>query len=98
MSDFVQLDGKWYAPVKDPADVIDYVVDFSLLVVGDSVGTATVTAEPDLIVQSSSVSGDKVIAWLTGGVAGESYNVTVNVVTAGNRTFERSFTVPVRQL
>jgi hypothetical protein len=47
---------------------------------------------------TSGISGGTVTTvWLSGGVAGTDYLVTVRIVTDGGRTDERSLTIRVRQ-
>jgi hypothetical protein len=92
-------------PVKDPGDVLDYVVDFSRALAGndgDSVATLDVSIAPDnpgdLTLQSSSADGDLAILWLGQGVSGTSYAVTVVVGTNSGRIFSRTITLPVATL
>jgi len=92
-------------PVKDPGDVLDYVVDLSEALAGntgDSVASLDVTILPnatgDLMLQSSSAEGDLAILWLSGGNAGTNYAVSVTIGTNSGRTISRSITLPVAWL
>lgn len=83
---------------KDPAAVLDYTFNWSAwLVAGDTLSTATVLADTGLTVASTSIVGQTVTAWLSGGEAGASYRVTCQVQTSGGRTDERSIVVEVAQ-
>lgn len=93
--------------LKDPSAVLDYRFDWAALTngtgesdwlaSGETISTSTVTAASGLTVDSSSIvsSSTAVIAWLSGGTAGQSYTVTNRVVTSGGRTDERTITVKV---
>ena len=92
---------KWYEGLevsKDPSDVIDYTFDFTQLLQADTISTATVTAT-DVTIDSSSVSGNKVTMFVSGGTAGNTGVIKTTIVTtnATPRTFERSFKVKVEQ-
>ncbi len=84
--------------IKDPDAVLDYQWDWSSwLPTGDTIASATVTAETGLTVGSYSNTATAVTAWLSGGIVGESYNVTCRVVTANGRTDDRTITLLVTQ-
>jgi hypothetical protein len=92
-------------PVKDPGDVLDYVVDLSEALAGndgDSVATLDVSIAPDnpgdLTLHSSSADGDLAILWLAGGISGTTYAVTVLVGTNSGRVFSRTVMLPVASL
>ena len=83
---------------KDPSDVIDYVWDFGQLLQDDTISTATVTAT-NVTIDSSSVLGNIVTIWVSGGTAGNTGSVEVTIVTtnATPRTFQRSFRIEMEQ-
>lgn len=83
--------------VKDPDAAKDYQVDWTAWLAGDSISSYTVTAQSGLTKDSDSRSGAVVTVWLSGGMLGRTYLVTVRVVTSGGRTDERSFNIIVRQ-
>lgn len=97
---------------KDPAAVLDYKWDWRAdtnnndpaassdwLEAGETISSHTVTAETGLTVDSSALAdtSSSVVAWLSGGTAGETYLVTCQIVTTNSRTDERTITVKVRQ-
>jgi hypothetical protein len=90
---------KWHKDLtlcKDPADVVDYPLDFRQLLQADTISTATVTGE-GVTIDSSSVSGNTVTVWVSGGSAGQTATVKTTIVTANAtpRTFERSFKIKI---
>lgn len=88
-------------PPKDPLAVLDYALDWSAwLQAGETLSTATVTADAGLTVQASpapGINGSKVVWWLSGGTAGTTYGIEVEVTTSQNRTDRRSLSVFVEQ-
>jgi hypothetical protein len=89
-------------PTKDPADVLDYILDIGPAIVGndgDGIATAIVSISPsspgDLELQSTTADGSRVILWLAGGQAGTVYTVTFVVTTINGRSLQRSVLLPV---
>lgn len=88
---------KWFKGItkeKDPADVIDYQVDFGPLLQSDTISTKTVVGTGATI-DSSSISGNIVTIWVSGGTHGCTAEVKTTIVTTGGRTFERTFDIKV---
>jgi len=92
-------------PVKDPADVLDYVFDLTDALAGnegDSIATIDVSISPnntgDLTLQSSRADGDQAILWLAAGIAGTTYAVTVVVGTNSGRVLSTTVSLPVESL
>ena len=101
MTDFVQdaKTGKWSIP-KDPSAVLDYIEDWApwLDAVGDTLVSHTVTINSGTVVKDSSdINGKTVRAWLSGGLAGETAEVTYRVVTSGGRQDERRFFLKIKE-
>jgi hypothetical protein len=89
-------------PDKDPADVLDYALNWSdqlaLTSPADTISSATWTVPSGLTAGVQSVLGGVATIWLSGGVAGTDYTITCRIVTAGARTLERSVTLFVKEL
>lgn len=83
--------------IKDPDDTLDYDVDYDrFLPDGDTIQSATATADDGITIESVSVSGNVVKTWVSGGVSGASYVVTVNATSTGGRIKDVCFTLRVR--
>lgn len=95
--------------IKDPDAVLDYVADFAALrngrgstdylVTGETISSHTVTTSgAALVVDSSALtdSSSSVTLWLSGGVIGVDYNVTIRIVTSASRTDDRTITISVK--
>lgn len=90
--------GPWIE--KDPAEVLDYQVDWDGVnswLQGDTITSATWTVPAGLTQVSDSRTATTATVWLSGGVVGSRYTVSCAITTAGGRTGKRSFTVVVRQ-
>jgi len=92
-------------PAKDPADVLDYQFDISPALSGndgDAVATLDVAISPsnpgDLALASAAADGARAVLWLSGGVAGTTYSVTLTIGTQAGRTLARSVLLPVLAL
>jgi hypothetical protein len=93
---------------KDPVDEKDFVFDFrpltngtpggtsDFLQAGETISTATVTADPGLTIDSSSNTTSTVTFWTSGGTEDASYTVFCTITTNQSRTIRRSIEVEVR--
>jgi hypothetical protein len=77
---------------KDPREVLDYTFDWTdyLTPISDTLISKTVTVDVGLTLNSSSLVGSMVSAFISGGTTGTTYRVICQVVTAGGRTADRS--------
>jgi hypothetical protein len=84
---------------KRPDDTLDYDVSFEKwLSPGDVLTDATATADSlDLTVDSVSLSGAVAKVWLSAGLAGNSYTVTVTATTTQGRIKEVTFNLRVTE-
>lgn len=89
-------------PDKDPADVLDYALDWSdqlaLSDPDDTISSATWTVPAGLTAGAQFVASGIAAIWLSGGTAGTDYTVTCRIVTTGGRTLERSVKLLVKEL
>jgi len=89
---------------KQPADQRDYDVDFSRWIPDDDTitsATAVVTAiDPltDIVVESVQViTADAIVkVWVSGGLTGSTYKITVTASTTGGRIKETEFKLRVK--
>ena len=89
-------------PDKDPADVLDYALDFTDFLAqsdpDDTISSVIWTVPAGLTAGVQTVLGALAIAWLSGGTAGVNYAITCRMVTAGGRTIERNVQLYVREI
>lgn len=86
--------------VKDPNARLDYTVDWSSWLEPDSdtIDSATVIGSSGITVELASWTATQTKAWVSGGEAGNSYDVTFRVTTAGGRTDDRTITINCKEL
>lgn len=85
------------AYVKDPEAVLDYSIDWSAWLAGDTISTLTVTAiTAGITVDSSSHTATTATAWISGGTVGSNYDIRFRVVTVAGRTDDRTITLIIR--
>jgi len=87
-----------YVPsfIKDPQAVLDFNWDWSVwLGEGETITDKTVTPDVGLTVNSSSINGGIVAAWLAGGEIGTSYSVACTITTSAGRTETRRIQISV---
>ena len=92
-------------PMKDPGDVLDYVLDIGPAIVGndgDGIANAIVSVAPsnpgDLLATNTTADGSRVILWLSGGQAGVIYTITFSITTYNGRSLQRTVLLPVVSL
>jgi hypothetical protein len=83
--------------VKDPAAELDYTVDWTKWLAGDTISTSSWTIPSGLTKGTKGESNTTKTAtiWLKGGTLGTEYTVTNKIVTVAGRTDERSFTITI---
>ena len=82
---------------KDPAAVLDYVISWSdWLPTGDTISAAAFTVPTVLTKDSETNTTTTATVRLSGGTAGDDYDVVCQITTAGGRTDERTMRVQVR--
>lgn len=86
--------------VKAPEEVLDYDVDWSAwLAVGETITTRAVTSTvvggTDVTIDSSSIVGDRVVAWISGGELGATSTVSFSMTTSEGRTSRRDISIVI---
>jgi hypothetical protein len=86
--------------LKQPAEVLDFDVDFNdyLTAVADTGASHTATAETGITLQASTLVSGRVKVWLAGGTDGTRYKVTTRLTTTGGRLRESEFYVRVKEV
>jgi hypothetical protein len=89
-------------PAKDPGDILDYILDIGPAIVGndsDGIATLDVSFSPsnpgDIVVQSKTTDGSRIILWLAEGQSGTLYTITINISTINGRSLQRTVLLPV---
>lgn len=83
---------------KDPDAVLDWVWDWNeWLDDGETISTSTFIASVGITVTSTSNTTKTATVWLSGGTAGQVYQVTNRISTSVGRTDDRSITIRVTE-
>lgn len=81
---------------QDPTDDLDYSFDWtSWLATGETITTATVTADDGLTIHDESNTTSVVTFWASGGTANGRYAVHCHVTTSEGREATRSLFLSV---
>jgi hypothetical protein len=87
---------KW--PKKDPDEVLDYVLDWSARLDGDTIATSIWIVDEALTKDSDSFTDSTTTIWLSGGTApARALQLTNRVTTAGGRTKDQTVTLDIAQ-
>jgi hypothetical protein len=84
--------------VKDPEATLDYGFDWGPWLQADTIATSNWSADAGItLVPASDTFTDTTTAvFISGGTAGQSYDVINTITTNGSRTDERTITIKVR--
>ena len=80
---------------KTPAEVLDYSLDWTPWLAGDTIASSQWTADTGLTVAGNSFDSQATTVWLDGGTALERYRVVNKIITAAGRTAERAITIHI---
>jgi hypothetical protein len=85
--------------VKQPAEILDYDVDFTDWFAGrtDTPASFVVVAEPGITVIGSSRTGNVVKTILSGGTSGNKYKISVLLTTSASLVKEADYVVAVKE-
>ena len=82
-------------PTKYPDEVLDYAVDWTAKLAGDTIVSATVRAAASSLTISREGNTDTLQSfWLSGGTSGLVI-LTCEVVTSGSRTLAQPITIQI---
>lgn len=79
------------------AEILDYSVDWTTWLAGDTISSSTWVVDAALTKVSDSHTTLVTTAFISGGSAGRTYNLTNTIVTAASRTAVRTFTLTIMQ-
>lgn len=88
------LDLKW--PYKDPDEVLDYEIDWTSRLGGDTIVTSTWTVPTGVTKNSDTFTGSTTIVWLSGGTEPKTYGILNRITTAGGRTMDQTVDLTIR--
>lgn len=87
--------------IKDPGEVKDYQIDWAgespgpRLVEGETIASSEWTVEEGITVDSEAADDTTATIWVSGGVAGQKYRLTNEIMTSDGRTYRQTIWIPV---
>ena len=82
---------------KDPDAVLDYYLDWTSFLAGDTIVTLAWVATGTVTIRDPAVVGDFTRIWVEGGTAGELVDLTNHIVTTEGREEDGTLRLKVRQ-
>lgn len=82
--------------VKDPSAVLDYYMDWTPWLAGDTLSTSAWVATGTVTIRDPGIVGSVTVIWVEGGTAGELIDLTNHVITTAGREDERTLRLIVR--
>ena len=89
--------GSW--PPKDPAEVLDYNIDWTARLAGDTIATsawAPLASGSSLAIGSTYYISNMTKVWLSGGTLGQTYNLKNTITTAAGETMVETASIFIK--
>lgn len=83
-------------PFKDPDEVLDYQIDWTTRLDGDTIATSTWIVADGITKDSDSNTTTATTIWLSGGTIGDRYELTNRITTAGGRTMDQTVRIKIK--
>ncbi len=83
---------------KDPNEALDYKIDWSAWLAGDTIATSTWVIPAGLTAGTTSFTTTSATTWVSGGTMGTTYTLDNKITTGGGRSAERSITIYTQEL
>lgn len=83
---------------KDPNATLDYTLDWSAWLDGDTISTSAWNASPTgATLPQDDNDATTTTVWVADGVVGTKYNLTNHITTAGGRANDRTIAVLIKE-
>lgn len=82
-------------PDKSPDDVLDYRIDWTEALAGDTIVTSTWAVPAGITKDSDSKTTTATTIWLSGGAVDQEYEIENTIVTTELRTMKQCVTIRV---
>lgn len=83
--------------MKDPDAVLDYHIDWSKWLDGDTISASTWDAPTGITIDSSDFTSTTAVVWLSEGTEGSTYKVVNSITTSDGRSDDRTLFINVRE-
>lgn len=85
-----------YWPDKDPDEVLDYQLDWSARLDGDTISTVTWTVPVGLTKGAESNTTTSATVWLSSGTLHQTYSIGCRITTAAGRTMDQTIKLRIK--
>ncbi len=82
---------------KDPDSVLDYSIDWSQWLAGDTIVSSIWTVTLGIAKDSDTNDTTSTTIWVSGGTAGTTYALTNRIITSVGRTKDLTVDLPVAE-
>lgn len=83
--------------VKDPDATLDYQVDWTLWLKGDTISNSEWDVPAGLTLEAESNTTTTATAWLSGGTLDQKYEVVNTITTDAGRIDERTIIIRIKE-
>lgn len=84
--------------IQDPQAKLDYPLDWSERLAGDTISTSQFVADSGFLIESDAIlDPSNTVVWLSGGTRNKRYAVTNHILTVGGRDDEWTIYVLVKE-
>ena len=82
--------------IKDPDATLDYRINWSLWLAGDTISSSEWILPAGLSLVAQTFENTYTTAWISSGELGEKYSVVNRITTASGRIEDRSIVIRIR--
>lgn len=83
-------------PSKQPAEVLDFAIDWSARLEGDAIEASAFVVPPGISAGSSSRTARETVVWLAGGDDRRSYLVVNRITTTAGREMRQAVRLKIK--
>lgn len=84
-------------PPKDTDEILDYRIDWTDRLDGDTIETSTWTVPSGITKETDTSTATAATIWLSGGTLNERYSLLNRIETAGGRTMDQTVTIRIKE-
>lgn len=81
--------------LKDPNATLDYVINWTSWLAGDTIASSAHTVPTGLTLVSESETTTHTTVWVSGGTAGQKYEIICRITTAAGRIEDRTIELKI---
>ena len=83
--------------IKDPDAVLDYTINWTAWLAGDTISASTWTVPAGLTKDSDAFGDSTVTIWLSSGTVDTTYEIINHITTAAGREEDKTLTIICQQ-